>query len=255
MTDLEYSQEGARAEIVLNQPGRKNALSQSMWQALEKHLNAIRRQQAIRVLVIRGTGDAFSAGADISEFETIYATPESARAANAVIASALQSLDEFPLPSIAVIKGPCMGGGCALAMACDISIADKSARFGINPTALGTVYSFRDSQRLVNRVGIQNAKRFLIGAAQIDADTALEWGLISQVAESGELDQMVKNQIHTILNLSPDALAGTREILRAIDSGTTRQTSALQDIFNRCFSSEDFSEGVRAFLHKRPPKF
>jgi len=230
-------------------------MSQDMWKTLHQYLLDASVDDTVKVLTIQGAGNAFSAGADISEFETIYATPESARAANDVIAGALQAMDNFPKPSISMISGPCMGGGCALATACDIAIADSSAKFGINPTALGTAYSFRDTQRLVSRVGIQRAKRLLIGAEQIDAATALDWGLVSRVTEVDSLTKVAQEYTDRILNLSPDALTRTKSILRAIDTGTSEQTAELMDLFNGSFSSDDFAEGVEAFLAKRKPQF
>ncbi len=255
MSHVEYSRNGDQAHILLNQSARKNALSQGMWLEIKALLAQADSDDEIRVLTIQGANGVFSAGADISEFKTIYATSEAALQANDVIACTLQAMDQFPKLTIAVIQGPCMGGGCALAMACDLQLADTSAIFGINPAALGMAYSFRDCQRLVARIGIQRSKQMLMGARRISAETAHAWGLISQVVTPEALDTAVSTQIRGIRELSSDALRRVKAILGAIDYGASEQNDPLQQIFNDSFCSADCTEGVDAFLSKRKPRF
>lgn len=245
---------GKVVTVSLSQPNRKNALSQSMWRALAASAKDLQTSNALAV-VVRGDGPAFCAGADISEFADVYSSPEAAAQSSATIASALDAVDALPMPTIAAIEGPCMGGGCALALACDLQIASTSARFGINPTALGTAYSLRDCQRLVARVGITRAKRLLMAAERIDAKTAEQWGLITDVVEPEELESALGRTIAGLGTRSPDALARVKATLAAIERTIGEDTPALDALFQGAFDSADFAEGTDAFLNKRSPDF
>lgn len=255
MGDIRIHQKGARVDLVLDQPQRKNAMSRAMWQSLQAALREIGKDAGLRVVVVRGSGDAFCAGADISEFKHNYASAEAADAANAHIGRALDAMDELPLASIAAIRGVCMGGGCALALACDLAIADSSARFGINPTALGLAYSPRECQRLVARVGLARAKAILIGARELDASTALHWGLISQVTQPEGLAAAVDAQAEDIASRSPQGLATLKKILLSLDRAPIDESEELQQLFQACFRSQDLQEGSAAFIGKRKPAF
>lgn len=255
MTGIILERHGARADIVLSQPRRKNAMSQAMWHQLGEQLEKLSRDATVRVVVMRGAGDVFCSGADISEFERIYASPAAGIESNRYIASALAAMDQLPIPSIAMIRGACMGGGCALAEACDLQVADRTARFGINPTSLGLSYSPRDCQRLVARVGIGRAKSLLIGARIIDAGTALSWGLVSEVVAVEALEETVDARAREIASRSPQALGTLKTIINTLDHGQTVDTHELQNLFEACFESSDFREGANAFREKRKPSF
>ena len=245
---------GTVVTVTLSQPERKNALSQAMWASLADTAIALASSTS-RAVVFRGDGPAFCAGADISEFATVYGTPKSAAQSSATIAAALDAVDALPMPTIAMIEGPCMGGGCALALACDLQIASTSARFGINPTALGTAYSLRDCQRLVARVGITRAKRLLMAAERIDAATAQQWGLITDVVEPAALDATLDAMLAGLATRSPDALARVKATLNAIERDMGQDSAELDALFQGAFESADFAEGTAAFLGKRTPTF
>ena len=242
---------GFRLNITINQPARRNAMSQQMWRALTNAVERVSRDESLRVVVIRGAGDAFSAGADISEFETVYATPDRARAANEVIAEALTAVDSLMIPTIAAVRGPCMGGGSALAAACDLQIADPSASFGVDPGALGLAYRFRDCQRLAARIGVARSKQLLIGGKRIDAATALSWGLVSEVAPPEALDEAVDGLAERMGRRSGTALRAIKATLNAIDRGTGAETAELKSLFDACFASAEFREATDAFLDGR----
>ena len=208
----------------------------------------VSRDESVRVVVIRGAGDAFSAGADISEFGTVYATPDRARAANEVIAEALTAVDSLAVPAIAVVRGPCMGGGVALAAACDLQIADPSASFGVDPGALGLAYRFRDCQRLAARIDIARLKQLLIGGKRIDAATALSWGLVSEVVQPRVLDEAVDGLVEGIARRSGTALRAIKATLNAIDRGSGAETAELKALFDACFLSTEFREATGNFL-------
>lgn len=255
MTGIVLRRNGVRADIVLSQPRRKNAMSQAMWGQLGELLDRLKQESEVRVVVMRGEGAVFCAGADISEFEDIYASPAAGIESNRHIGSALVAMDKLPIPSIAMIRGECMGGGCALAQACDLQVADRTARFGINPTSLGLSYSPRDCQRLVSRVGLARAKALLIGAQTIDAGTALAWGLVSQVVAVEALEETVDTWARDISSRSPQALSALKAIFETLDDRKPANTRELQDLFAACFRSSDFREGTKAFLEKRKPSF
>lgn len=230
-------------------------MSRSMWKGLAQVLEEIGRDVGVRVVVVRGEGDAFCAGADISEFEENYASAKSAAAANDHIAQALDAMDQLPIPSIAAIRGVCMGGGCALALACDMAVADSTARFGINPTSLGLSYSPRECQRLVVRIGLARAKAMLIGARKLDAQTALDWGLVSQVTAAEGLTAAIDSQTEDIASRSPQGLATLKKIFLSLDRTPINESKELRQLFQACFRSEDLQEGSAAFLGKRTPAF
>ncbi len=255
MGTVRFRQTESRADILLDQPERRNALSAAMWEQLTDILTSIRSRVELRVLVVRGAGDAFSAGADISEFETQYASGKASEASNARIARALDALDELPFPSIAAIRGVCMGGGCALALACDLAIADETARFGINPTSLGLSYSPRDCQRLVARIGLARAKSLLVGARKLDAASAADWGLVSEVVTAERLLDVVDARAENIVARSPEGLATLKRIFLSLDRAAIEDDATLQQLFQAGFRSQDLREGSAAFLARRPPAF
>lgn len=226
-------------------------MSQQMWVDFEAAIKTASADDSVRVVVVRGAGGAFSAGADISEFGTVYATASGARAANAVIAEALETIDELTVPSIAVVQGPCMGGGCALAAACDLQLTDSTATFGVDPAGLGLAYRFRDCQRLASRIGLGRLKELLIGGRRIDAATALAWGLVSEVVVPEALDEAVDVLARRIARRSPTALRAIKATLNAVDGGRTAETDELKALFDACFASADFRDARDAFLDGR----
>ncbi len=248
------TRQGAVAELVLNRPERRNALSEAMWRALPVLLAEAQADDAARVLVVRGAGGSFSAGADISEFEAVYATPERAEAYSDAISAALDALAAFPRPVVAMIEGACVGGGCALALACDLRFAARGARFGVTPAKLGLAYPYNDVRRLLQAVGPGMARDLLFTGRLIEADEALACGLIDRLVESEALEGEVKAFTDQAVRASA-ASARTAKAMIAMalngepESGTTRR------MFLDAFSSADFQEGWRAFTAGRAPDF
>ena len=238
---------GPRLNITINQPARRNAMSQEMWVNLGAAVTSAAGDDSVRVVVVRGAGDAFCAGADISEFATVYATASSARGANVVIADALAAVDALPVPAIAVIRGACMGGGCALAAACDLQLADPSATFGVDPAALGLAYRFRDCQRLAARIGLGRLKELLIAGRRIDATTAEAWGLVSEVVAPDALDGTVDDLVARIAGRSRFALRAIKATLNVMDRGGGTETVELKALFDACFASTEFRDAIAAF--------
>ena len=184
--------------LTLNRPDKRNALNHDMWRSIPGLLAEASEARDAKALIITGAGGAFAAGADISEFETVYATPESAAAYSSAIATALDRLAAFPKPTLAKIRGACVGGGCGIALACDIRFAARGARFGITPGKLGLVYTLSDTNRLVEAVGVSTAKDILFSGRLLDGEEALRTGLINQLTEPDDLEGAVGRICRTL---------------------------------------------------------
>jgi len=245
----------AIGELVINQPKKRNALSAAMWARLPVLLQDAAAKDGLKVLILRGAGDHFASGADISEFDTLYATEESSAKISHDIAAGMKALADFPLPTIANIRGACVGGGCGLALCCDIRFADNTSKFAITPAKLGLVYPFEDVQRLIETVGLANAKDILLSARLIPAKDAKKMGLVNFRLKSDELDDAVITYANAIAALSTHSTQITKKMFAAYSAGQFGDTQESKAWFLDGFSSDDFKEGYTAFLEKRKPNF
>ena len=256
MTDaVELLREGAVATLRLNRPDKKNALSEAMWRALPERLAEAESDPAIRVLIVTGAGGDFAAGADISEFETVYATPERAAAYSDAVNAALDGLAAFPKPSLARIEGACIGGGCGVALACDMRFAAETARFGVTPARLGLVYPLNDTARLIDAVGLSRAKDLLFTARLLEAPEAEMIGLIDQILPGETLDAVIAAYAERLIAMSGETARATKKIIGMIQAGRHQDDHAARAIFRDAFAGPDFAEGYRAFMEKRAPRF
>lgn len=246
---------GAAAHLVLNKPEKKNALSEAMWSAIPRLLAEAEADVGVRVLVVRGEGGAFAAGADISEFEEVYSTPERAEAYSAAIAAALDGLAAFPKPTLAAIEGACVGGGCGLALACDLRFAADGAKFGITPGKLGLVYTLNDTKRLIDAVGVSAAKDILFTGRILGAEEARTLRLVDRLVEPAALMTAVEGWVELAAKASGRSAAVTKQIIARILAGQASDDAATKKLFLDAFQGPDFQEGYRAFLDKRSPKF
>ncbi len=243
------------SELVINQPEKRNALSASMWQALPETLATASENSALRALIIRGAGDHFCAGADISEFGDLYATLDSADKTSADMAAGFNALADFPVPTIAAIRGSCVGGGAGIALCTDIRIADETARLAITPAKLGLVYPFTETQRLIEAVGVPTAKELLFTARKVDAHEAKSLGLIHHVCPTENLEDTVTAQTDMIRGLSGQAIQTMKSMIGAYQNGQRGDNEQTIQKFYNAFGTDDFNEGRTAFLEKRKPKF
>ena len=246
---------GACAHLVLNKPDKRNALSEAMWRAIPELLDEAARDAAVRLLVVRGAGGAFAAGADISEFEQVYATAERAADYSRAIAKALDDLAACPKPTLAAIDGACVGGGCGIALACDLRFAAEGSKFGITPGRLGLAYPLNDTRRLIDAVGVSAAKDILFTGRLMQGEEALKLGLIDRLVVRGELDEEVEAFAALVAKASPQSARVTKDIITRIAAGQTQDDDATRQLFLNAFQSDDFREGYRAFLDKRAPDF
>jgi enoyl-CoA hydratase/carnithine racemase len=242
--------------LVLNRADKRNALNLGMWTALPSLIEAVQRDASLKVLVVRGVdASAFSAGADISEFESVRAGGEAARTYNAASELAERALAALEKPTIAMIQGPCIGGGCGLAIACDFRLSDDSGRFGITPAKLGLVYSLQATKRLVDLVGPSRAKYILLTGRQMDAARALEIGLVDEVFPPADLVRETTGLAATLASLAQFSVRSMKRIIELIVAGQVADSEETTRLRNESFDSDDYREGVRAFLEKRAPSF
>ena len=254
---LLLTRDGAVATLTINRPERLNALSYAMYTQLPKLVAEAAAMPGIRALVLRGAGTrAFSAGADISEFKTTRTTREQGATYDDAVRAAEESIAAFPSPTIAAVHGHCYGGGCALAIACDIRFAAAGARFAITPAKLGLVYPLRATKRLVDLVGPSRAKIILMSGADYSAAQARAFGLADEVYEDpAALDAAVREFTALLAARSGVTQRAVKETIARIMDGITHDDESHAQLRESALNSPDYAEGVRAFLERRPPVF
>lgn len=245
---------GSVAVLTINRPEKLNALGHQVHIEGVDALETLRKDSEIRVLVITGAGEkSFIAGADISEFAGQTAVTQRSSFQEKTL---FNSIDAFPKPVIAMINGFCLGGGCEVALACDIRIAGEKARFGQPEINLGIIPGGGGTQRLTKLIGEGKSMELILTGDMIDANTALNLGLVNHVYSAQELESKTMELANKIAEKSPIALQMAKEAVKLasksnLDEGLRREI----DLFAICFSSQDKEEGVAAFLEKRKPVF
>lgn len=249
--------EGAIGWLVLNNPARHNALSLVMYGAIERVIAAFAADPQVRVIVVTGAGErAFVSGADISEFAEKRATPTQIAEYDALSERASVALEAVAKPTIAMIRGYCIGGGLDLALRTDLRIAAEDARFGVPAVRLGLGYGFSDVKRLVDIVGPAYAKEILFTGRQFTADEALAMRLVHRVLPVSALADDVAKLAETLAGNAPLTIrAMKRSIAEAVKDPEARDVAAVTALVEACFDSDDYAEGRRAFMEKRRPDF
>lgn len=249
--------QGAVAHMIFNNPDRHNAVSMEMWQAVESILSDFNADPDVRVIVLSGSGGkAFVSGADISKFEDERASADAVKQYSETTARAYSNLYASPKPTIAMIRGYCIGGGLGLAACCDIRFCTEGSRFGLPAARLGLGYSLASIKRLADVVGIPAAKDICLSARRYDAKEAEAMGLVHGVLPDTALDSYVEEYAEKIAANAPLTIAAMKKIfVELVKSPGDRDSDACQNAVDRCFSSEDYLEGRRAFMEKREPQF
>ena len=250
-------QAGPMASVTFNRPKFHNALNSQMWQALPEIMEMLGADNSVRVIVFAGAGGkAFAAGADIAEFAEVRADAATAQAYEASNARAFAAIASVPKPVIAKISGYCIGGGLAVALACDLRIADTSSVFGLPPARLGLGYPQSGLEQLLAAVSVASAKELIFTAQKTGGQRALAMGLINELCSTGELDMRVEKMCAAIADNAPLTLKASKAMLDALHQGRARKDAeALAELVRICFDSHDYREGCSAFMEKRKPVF
>ncbi|WP_406871566.1 enoyl-CoA hydratase-related protein [Aminobacter sp. P9b] len=243
------------ATVVINRPARKNAVTQAMWVDLAARANILSADPDVRVIVLRGMGDDFSAGADIGEFDKLRGDATSARAYEATNSAAFAALRNCTVPVIAAIRGICFGGGFGLAAACDLRIATADAQFAVPAARLGLAYPQDAMGDIVWAAGPQMARYLTYTAGRIDARAALSAGFLLKIVEAERFDARISEIARTIAENAPLSVRASKAAIRAALSHDAEEAALAQAAGDATFLSDDYAEGRAAFAARRTPMF
>lgn len=255
MSSIDLQCVGAVATLTLSNPGKLNAIDLSMWRALKQRMAELAAQPEVRCVVVRGAGDeAFAAGGDLEEFVTARATLEQALHYHGEVAAALQAIADFPQPTIAMICGACVGGGLEIAAACDLRIASNNARFGAPINKLGFSMYPGEMEGLLQLAGPAVVKEILLEGRILTATEAYEKGLLTRVVAGEELAAEVAASVERICQGAPLVAGWHKQWIKRLQSGAplSEEEKAASFAF---LATEDYREGLAAFLEKRKPQF
>ena len=238
--------DGPVARLLIDRPERHNAFNLAMWQALPELLGQAEADPAVRVVVLASSrAGVFCAGADIGEMAAAREDAALREATQAAINTAQHRLARAEKPTIAFIDGDAIGGGCGLALACDIRVATQRARLGITPARLGLIYPLHDTALLVDLVGPGQARRLLFSGMLVDAAEAARIGLVDEIAESWHA------LAHAIAANSAFSIAGLKHTVRRILDGQREEDAASLALFASAFEGADFAQRSAAFLNRK----
>lgn len=267
------------AVVMLNRPKSRNAMTYGMWRAIPSIFGALQRDPEVRAIILTGAGDDFCAGADISEFSSVRASAHQGRDYEIAVDACCDAIANVSKPTIAVVKGYCLGGGAHLAMSCDFRYADETAKFGIPAARLSIIYGVSGTKKLLSLVGLSQAKRILYGAKQFSASHALEIGFIdfltgnpsglkkksvldllfgSDKSATGNGDPMVEGRAfaRSLADGAPLTIAGAKFILNGLAMGNGELDPHEAEVrIAAAVASDDYKEGRTAFAEKRKPTF
>jgi len=251
------SREGPIGFLVFNNPERRNAVSLEMWQQAGEVIADFAHDDSVRVIVLAGAGDrSFVSGADISRFEDERASAGAQERYAKTSSGMRKILREVGKPTIAMIRGYCIGGGMSLALSCDMRICSDDSQFGIPAARLGIGYGIEGLRRLVELVGPSAAKEFIYTARRYRAEEALRMGIVNQVFPAQSLGAAVREIANTIaVNAPLSILTAKRVVDELMKDPAERNVALCEQLVKDCGASEDFIEGRRAFMEKRKPAF
>lgn len=249
--------EGAVGWLIFDNPARRNAVSLGMWQAIPGVLEDFGADRQVRVVVLAGAGDkAFVSGADISQFESQRSEPEAVQRYEEISEGAQLRLQSCDKPTVAMIRGYCLGAGVNIANACDLRIAADDARIGIPAAKLGLGYRVSSTKNLVDVAGAANAREILLTGRQYSAAEAKAMGLLHHVVPAAELESFTQKTCETLAANAPLTLRTAKRIIRELLKAPRELDAAQAKAWVReCFDSADYAEGRRAFMEKRKPLF
>ena len=252
--DIRFERRGAIAWVTFNRPKQRNAMTFAMYDRLAQICDEVEQDTAVRVLVLTGAGDrAFVAGTDISQFQT-FTDPQHALEYESRVDGVIGRLESVQRPTIAAIQGYAVGGGASLALACDLRVCTPNARFGV-PIArtLGNCLSTNNYARLVDLIGPARTKELIYTAKMIEAEDAMAMGLVNHIVEPDELLERTQVLAEQIAANAPLTIQVTKESVRRVL--LHRRPPKAEELILKCYMSDDFKEGVNAFLEKRKPQW
>jgi len=242
--------------MTFNKPARRNAVSLDMWEAIPAILDRFESDPRVRVIVLKGAGDqAFVSGADISQFESARSSREGNAQYEKTLGAASERLSACGKPTIAMIRGWCIGGGVAIAICCDLRIAAEDARFGIPAARLGLGYGAAGVKKLVDVVGPAFTKEIFFTARHFSAAEAREMGLVNRVVAGATLEDYTRQYCATIGDNAPMTMHALKRTVGELLRGEKADMAVSERLVNACFESQDFIEGRTAFMEKRRPMF
>ncbi|MEM7423601.1 MAG: enoyl-CoA hydratase [Pseudomonadota bacterium] len=249
--------EGAIGWITFNNPAKHNAVSKDMWDGLADAIEDFNADDDVRVIVLKGAGEkSFVAGADISKFEDERSSQEAIKAYGDSVTRGYNTVMGSAKPTIAMVRGYCIGGGTGIAICCDMRICAEDAQFGVPAAKLGLGYSYEHIRKLVDLVGPSAAKEIFYTARRFNAEEAREMRLANRVVPAAELEGYVRNYAETIAGNAPLTVKSVKAIVGEIVKDPDDQDLDLcKRMYDACFDSEDYIEGRRAFMEKRKPNF
>lgn len=245
--------DASTAIVAINRIEKRNALNLSMWRYLTEAFTSLGANGQVRTIILTGAGNSFCAGADISEFAQVRSTAQQIADYETAVEACNEAIAATPKPTIAVVNGYCMGGGCGIAMACDFRFSHFSSVYGIPAARLSIVYGVSGMRRLLALVGLPAAKRILYSGQRFDARKALEIGFIDQL----DNDPLAKAQEFCALlaQNAPLTISGTKVLLNAMAASETLSAESVSAVMEQAMQSRDYREGCMAFLEKRSPVF
>jgi len=249
------TKKGSIGSLVFNNPEKLNAISSEMTQAATAAINDFGADPTIRVVILSGAGNkSFVSGGDISKYEGNRATPEQIEAYNKISSGFRTSLRGIGKPTIAMIRGWCLGGGLAIAMNCDMRVCSEDAQFGIPAAKLGIGYGAESLGQLIELVGPSVAKEILFTARRYTAHEAMRVGLVNHVVQATMLESFVNSYATTMANNAPLSILAAKRVIDEYVKDPDKRNQAVADkAVADCFASQDYVEGRRAFMEKRKP--
>lgn len=248
-------EDGVAVVAIMNERAR-NALTLQMWSELEAVFTDLSRNPSLRAVVLRGAGTAaFAAGADISEFPELRMTASQAATYNAQLSRTLRAIAEIEVPTLAMLQGFTVGGGCEIAAACDLRISADNLSIGIPIGRLGVILGLTESRLLIRHIGVGGLKRILFSGELFDAETARQMGLVNEVVPAHDLAKRVAVLVDTITSSSPTVMRAAKVITDLAGNVDDLAADRVHELMVRAYDGDDLREGVSAFLEKRPPVF
>ena len=254
MDELLVTRQDRVAAITFNRPEKHNAINLAMWEEFGRLMPELAADDAVDAILFRGqAGGPFSAGADISEFQTLRRTPDLAARYNEAVTGGERAILECPKPTVAMVEGFAIGGGSQVALACDLRLCSPESRFGITPAKLGIVYALPSTARLVDVVGPAWASWILMTGDLVDAQTALRIGLVHEVSD--DLANRTTELLHTLTSRARVSQLGAKALIGRVSSGRREDDAEVRAHYDASLHGPEYAEGVAAFLEKRPPDF